>query len=256
LFCVDRLIALNEGNLYRALSGHTVRLVVASARQIRQGEFGNPAPVAVQDVAYFYFFADAIELEKPDETLEQKPVWHVSAKVISEYTAEPGVAPAQREDENWIALARPDLLIVAHRPETLAEILRRIAGGQSSHALPQDLPEWRQVDRSASFWGLRLYTGQPKPTREAPVWSPAQLPQLYGATGVTVRFDPVQQTLEIRCLSEADMTPRGGVASTLARPFDVDHPEPGVWRLTSDVKARGPWAVHEAVTMLGFGDYR
>lgn len=256
LLCVDRLIALNGGSVYRALSGHTVRLVVAAARQIRQGVFGNPAPAAEQDVAYFYFFADTVELPQPNESLQEKPVWHASAKVISAYIAEPGVAPAQRDDENWIALARPDLLIVAHRRELLAQILRQIAGGQSSHALPTDLPEWRQVDRSASFWGLRLYTAQPKPAREAPVLGPAQLPQLYGATGVTVRFDPVQQRLEIRCLSEADVTPRGGLAGALARSFDVDHPEPRVWRLISDITARGPWPVHEAMTMLGFGDYR
>jgi len=256
LFCVDRLIALNNGDLYRALGNHTVRLVVAAARQIRQGEFGNPAPAPVQDVAYFYFFADTVELAQPDESVQEKPVWHASAKVISAYAAEPGVAPAQREDENWIALARSDLLIVAHRRELLAEVLRRIGDGRSSRALPADLPEWRQVDRSASFWGLRLYAAQPKPARDAPVLVPAQLPQLYGATGVTVRFDSVQQRLEIRCLSEADVTPHGGAAGALARSFDVDHPEPGVWRLISDIRKRGPWPVHEAMTMLGFGDYQ
>ena len=255
LLCVDRLIALNGGEMYRALASHTVRLVVAAARQIQRGEFGNPAPAAVQDVAYFYFFADAVELPQPDESLQEKPVWHASAKVNGDVT-EPGVAPAQREDENWIALARPDLLIVVHRRELLAQILRRIAGGPSSHALPTDLAEWRQVDRGAPFWGLRHLTAQPKPGREQPPYV-AQLPRLEGfATGVTVRFDPVRQRLEIRYLSEAQMAPRSGGPDLLARQFDVDHPEPGVWRLISDIKARGPWPVHLAMSLLGFWDYR
>jgi hypothetical protein len=255
LLCVDRLIALNGGEMYRALASHTVRLVVAAARQIQRGEFGNPAPAAVQDVAYFYFFADAVELPQPDESLQEKPVWHASAKVLSSYIAEPGAAPTQREDENWIALARPDLLIVAHRRELLAQILRQIAGGQSSHALPTDLPEWRQVDRSASFWGLRHLAAQPT-APEQPAY-PFRVPRLEGfATGVTVRFDPVQQRLEIRYLSDAQMAPRSGGPDVLARQSDVDHPEPGVWRLISDVNARGPWPVHLAMTLLGFGDYR
>ncbi|MGC9945240.1 MAG: hypothetical protein ABSF64_02490 [Bryobacteraceae bacterium] len=256
LFCVDRLIALNEGNIYRALGRHTVRLVVAAAGQIRRGEFGGPPSLAVQDVAYFYFFADAVELPQPDESLQGKPVWHASAKVLSSFITEPGVAPAQREDENWIGLARPDLLIVAHRRELLAQILRQIAGGQRSHALPTDLPEWRQVDRSAPFWGLRHLAAQPQPAREQPPYV-AQIPRLEGfATGATVRFDPVRQRLEIRYLTEAPMPPRGGGPDLLAREFDVDHPEPGVWRLISDLKTRGPWPLHVAMTMLGFVDYR
>jgi hypothetical protein len=114
------------------------------------------------------------------------------------------------------------------------------------------------VDRRASFWGLRHYADGSKAKTGEPGFDAADLPHYSDgkAVGVTVRFDSVSQRLEIIYLSSAELLRRRGAADPLAREFKVDQPEAGIWRMVSDVRARGPFPVHFALVMLGFGMYR
>jgi hypothetical protein len=170
---------------------------------------------------------------------------------------QPRMEPAQRDDTNWIALARPDLLILVNQKELLNEILERILHGSQTRALPAALPEWTQVDRTTPFWGLRHYTTRSKPKPGERGCEAAELPQPdCTASGVTVRFDTVQQRLEVRYLSETELAQHGMLGNGVRREFRVDQPQSGVWRLVSDVQKSGPWPVHFALVMLGFGMYR
>jgi hypothetical protein len=256
-YSVDRLMALNGGNWYRTLANRTVRLVVATARNIPENQLAIPGVAPTEDVAYFYFFAGPIAPLPPDESVQGRPVWYATAKIDAGGPPQPGAKREQRDDENWIALAQPDLLILSNRRTLLSEILLRIGGGTEPRALPADLPEWTQIDPSASFWGLRHYAPQSKPRREESGFETADLPRPDGAAvGVTAQFDSAQQRLEVRYLSGAQLAQRRGFADNLHREFQVDQPEAGVWRLIADVQKRGPWPVHFALAMLGFGMYR
>jgi hypothetical protein len=208
-------------------------------------------------VAYFYFFADPLDLPPPDDSVQGRPVWSATARIDAGGLPQPGVKREQRDDQNWLALARPDLLILSNRRTLLSEILQRISGGTEARALPADLPEWKQVDTTASFWGLRHYSAQSKPKHGGVGFEAAELPRPDGAAiGVTVRFDSVQQRLEVRYLSEAQLAQHGAFANSLQREFQIDRSEAGVWRLLADIQKRGPFPVHFALTMLGFGMYR
>jgi hypothetical protein len=258
-YSMDRLIALNGGTFQRALGNRTVRLVAAAARNIRTEKDGVAIPglAGSQDVAYFYFFAGAIDLPPVDETLQGQSAWRATAKILAGLGHQPGVEPEQKEDENWLVLARPDLLVLSNRRELLVQILESMTGGAKARAMPATLPEWVHVDRTSSFWGLRHYSAQSKPTREQRGYGAAELPSPDGAaTGVTVRFDEAKQRLEIHYLSAGPLTQNSVYANDRQREFQVDQPEAGVWRLISDVQARGAYPVHFAMTMLGFGEYR
>jgi hypothetical protein len=259
-YSLDRLMALNDGRYYSLLTNQTVRLVVAATRSMRGPQFDMvavPGAMPPQDVVYFYFFKDPIDLPPPDESVQEWPVWRASARIDAGGVFRPGVERAQRDDTNWISLARPDLLILVNRKELLSEILSRIEGGSKTRALPSALPEWSQVDRNAPFWGLRHYTTGSKPKAGARGCDAAELPQPdCAAVGVTVRFDTVHQLLEIRYLSETKLAQQQGPFDYVRREFQVDQPQTGVWRLVSDVQARGPSPVHFALIMLGFGVYR
>ncbi|MGO9239601.1 MAG: hypothetical protein ACLQBJ_02235 [Bryobacteraceae bacterium] len=258
-YALDRLMVLNDGGFYSALANNTVRLVVAATRGIPGPQYGGysiPGVMSPQDVVYLYFFSQPVELPPPDESDQGRPVWQASAKLDSGVPAHEGEERAQREDRNWLALARPDLLVLASQKELLNEMLLRIARGSKTRALPAALPEWAQTDRTAPFWGLRHYTARSKPKPGERGCAAAELPiPDCNATGVTVRFDTAQQRLEIRYLSDTQPAQRrpgdGG-----DRNFQVDQPQTGVWRRVSDVEARGPYPVHFALVMLGFGRYR
>ena len=185
-------------------------------------------------------------------------MWHAIAKIDAGEAPRPGEKPAQRDDENWLALARPDAMILTNGRAILAEVLARAAFGSKTRAMPADLPEWAHVDRSASFWGLRHYTDGAKAKPGDPRAGVADLPHHPDskAVGATVRFDAAKQQMELVYLSPSPLLRRPGMADLLGREFKVDQPEAGVWSLTSDVRARGPFPVHFAFVTLGFGMYR
>ena len=184
-------------------------------------------------------------------------MWQASAKVDAGGSFHAGAPRAQRDDPNWIALARPDMLILTNRKDLLDEILERVANGSKTRALPAVLPEWAQTDRSSPFWGLRHYTSQSRPKSGERGCDAAELPQPdCAAIGVTMRLDPGLQHVEIRYLSERPPADHGVTTDNVRREFQSDEPQTGVWRLVSDVNQRGPWPVHFALIMLGFGVYQ
>jgi hypothetical protein len=258
-YSLDRLAALNSGEFYKALGNHTIRLVVAGARDIRKAPMASvPAPVCAEDVAYVFFLADPIDFGPPGESIQGRPAWHAIAKVDAGGVPRPREKRAQRDDENWLALARPDVVILTNRHALLVEMLERVNSGSKTRAMPANLPEWSHVDRSASFWGLRHYTDGSKAKTGEPEFGAADLPHYPDgkAVGATVRFDSVSQRLEIIYLSSGDLLPRRSAVDPLAHEFKVDHPGEGVWRMVSDVHARGNFPVHFALIMLGLGMYR
>lgn len=262
LYSVDRLSALSNGRFYRLLSGRTIRLVVAGTRNIiHSQELSVPAVLPKRDVAYFYFLSEPIDLGSQDEYIQKRPVWRAPANIDDiRVPFRPGVERPQLEDENWLALARPDLLVVTNSKELLGETLERIEHGSQTRAYPPSLTEWKHVDRRASFWGLRHYTDQAKPKPNERGYVNAALPEPDGAAagvaaGVAVNFDAAGQRLEIRYLSQAPLT-AADPAEMVHGQFLIDQAEPGVWRLVSDIKAKGDFPVHFALAMLGFGGYR
>ena len=255
-YSLDRLIALNDGSLYSHLTGRTLRLVMAATRGTKSPAFdviSVPRGMPQQDVAYFYFFAEPVDLPPPDESIQGVPVWQGSAIGNTEGIAQSG---APRNDANWIALARPDSLILTNKKELLDEILGRVARGSKTRALPASLPEWTQTDNTAPFWGLRHYTAQSRPKPGERGCEAAQLPEPdCHATGVAVRFDTKKERLEIRYLSETQPA-QSGAPDSMLRQFQIDEAQTGVLRLVADVEHRGPFPMHFAMVMLGFGLYR
>lgn len=256
-YSVDRLAALNGGNFYRALAKHRIRLVVAGGRNIHSTAVDSvPARIAAGEVAYIFFLAQPIDFAMPDGSIQGRPVWRAVAKVDEGQVFQPGQKRAEREDENWLALARPDVVVLTNRYALLSEMLERATLGSKTRAMPADLPEWAHVDRHASFWGLRHYRQDSK--QGEPGFAAPNLPHHPDgkAVGTTIRFDATTQSLEITYLSPAERLQRPGAPDLVSREFQIDQPEAGVWRLTSDVNARGPYPLHFGLALLGFGEYR
>jgi hypothetical protein len=267
-YAFGRLMALNEGDIFRKLEGRTVRMVVAGIKSMQSRMPESliiPAFMPDGDVAYFYFFTEPVGREvlgAPEASSNAWPLWRGTAQIDAGEPRGGGTQRAQREDSSWLALARPDLLIVCSRRETLLELLGRIASYapaqavRADRALPTTLPIWSQADRKAQFWGVRLYS-DPAGRRDL---SNARGRTVNGAegdpsgVGVTVRFDVDSGDLEIRYLG------------TSRRPFDLDSPHNSQfsatqlrnrdWQLNSNTHDRGNYPFDFAAFMLGFGGYR
>jgi hypothetical protein len=88
----------------------------------------------------------------------------------------------KREQDTWtifVAAPAPGILLSATNEGFLRGVLQRRRARAARRALPDTLPEWRHMDRSAPFWGLRHYdkrnaafdpsspvTGRPAPANE------------------------------------------------------------------------------------------
>ena len=250
-YSLGELFRLNEGSFYRALAGYTVRITVNGARIIPARSTENTGYQSIADGAYFYFFTDAIKLPPPDGFIQGQPLWHATVKGTENLPLESRAMPKTIDEDRWIAQARPDLLVLVKRRELLTEILQRMAAGSKTQALPDNLPEWRHVDSSAPFWGLRHYTAQSKPKRGEQGFNTAELPLPDGgAVGVTVRFDAVEPRLEIDYLSTAQLSKEARSAGLLRDGFQVDHSTAGVWRLVSDKQGSTPFDF--ALELLGY----
>ena len=141
LYSLDRLIAMNEGQIYRSLSNRTIRLAIAAVRGMPRLDIVSvPSATSTQDIVCFYFFTAPIDLSSPDESIQGRPVWQASARIDAGGPFRPGAPREQRDDPNWLALARPDMLILANRKDLLTEVLGRVVNGSRAKALPATLP--------------------------------------------------------------------------------------------------------------------
>jgi hypothetical protein len=205
-YSVDRLGALNEHLFYRAMSGRTVRFAIAAARNLRQQQYTTPGLMVAQDVIYFYFLDGPVDLPPHDETMGGRPIWRGIGKVDSGGPYGPGISRSMRDDENWLALARPNALIMTNSKALLGKVLGSIDSGSPTSAFQKDLPEWMQLSQQASFWGLRHFSAEAKPKAGEPGFATAQLPKPDGhAVGIAVQFNAGSQQLEIRYLSSAQL---------------------------------------------------
>jgi hypothetical protein len=230
------------------LRGRTVRMAAASEMEIRdRAGVVLTIPAAMPDAAvvYFYFLAEVFDADSTgarEENILGRPVWRLAARQRS------------RDDDTWMALARPDLLVAANSRELLADVMDQIVKGSVARALPASLAEWSEVDRNAPVWALRHYPdAAERHDATNPRTAGSRLFQSDpGAAGIAVNFDPGRQALDIRYLSRAD---RLGtyIEQMLNREFQVDRSRPGVWRLPSNLRERGEFPFHLAMAMLGFG---
>jgi len=234
IYSTDRLRAQNGGETFRALARQTVRLVVAAARDIGEGGFGVPGPVIAKEVVYFYFLDGPTSLPAADDSIGGRPAWRGLAKVDVPTQFRPGAKREQREDENWMVLAKLDVLILANRRELLESILAKMTPAAKAAPVPADLSA--HVQQKAAFWGFRRRFRTPEPT------------------GLTVELDAATRRLKMSYRSEARLGQNW--KPTLRDQFQEEATGEGWQRLSADLKARGPWPVHFAMAKLGFGVYR
>jgi hypothetical protein len=101
----------------------------------------------------------------------------------------------QAEWDLFLALPRPNVLLVANNLPYLREVLERMAQRRIDRALPSHLPEWRFLDPGVRYWGLRHYD---RTQAEQDATSPFSEERTFGpgdqkAIGILFTLDPGNQ---------------------------------------------------------------
>ena len=132
------------------------------------------------------------------------------------------------EDDTWtsyVAFPKPNLAVAATDREYLREVLARIGGKSGPRALPDGIPEWKYVDKHATFWAVRHYTRGGASTDPTSPFGGKKTANIADdkAIGLTV-------VLEERAVREVRLTYLGG-KDALAEIYSEVEREPGAKEL-------------------------
>lgn len=187
--------------LYQAIEGRTVKFALSGAREFRR--FSGLGLVPYDGCAVIIFaeplgasFHSAISgLPKED--------WS-GATVYSFSTHRAGSVRASPDQLNFfVTEIGSDILISATDRDSLHSLLERRAGFQTGRAFPDSLPEWAEVDVTATVWAMRHYkhTYDRKAKRTALSLGPLEELNDPEAVGVVYNAQPVGVAQRVYYLS-------------------------------------------------------
>ena len=132
------------------------------------------------------------------------------------------------EQDIWttfVAFPKPNIAVAATNEEYLREVLARINGKRGERALPENLPEWKYVNRNAAFWAVRHYDKMGASTDPTSPFAAKSYLTLRDdqAIGLTFSFDPDKSKTATVTYLSADKNILPMVQENL---FQVEH-EPG-----------------------------
>ena len=231
------LMSSAEGQkLYPALIGSTVRLAVLGARRFGEERMSSSLGMIFYQGCATYSFADplaeSILPRPPDETILGHRVWTSKADSTT----------------YLVSLLKPDQVLVCNHRDFFTETVTRMAAPAPPYALPANLPEWKQVDRTAPLWGISHYSRSSKfLSRLAPGLQEA------GATGITVEFGLPSGATRARMLALDDPWKRISNSEDFRGAAQSKQVSSGVWELSVNGKPDAAFfAVFVLMGMLGF----
>lgn len=181
---------LTKGRFYKQLIGHTVSFTVAGSRKFR-------APTELGGM--LYEGCDVIVFQAGlgpvrDELLKQMASQAIKVEELNGQRVM--MFEEKLEEDTWkifVAIPQPDVLLCATDRGFLSETLNRMQQKGERRALPETLPEWRQVDTGAKYWAVRHYD---KDDAQRDPSSPLSGEQMAAnepdtqAVGIVFDFDP------------------------------------------------------------------
>ncbi len=248
-YVLGPLAAAESENLLMALVGRTVRLAALGARRFGEeppGDRPPDAPAPLGMIPYqgcgVYSFTEPIKepllKRPPEDSIMGHLVWISKGSQNDRPDAE----------TYYVSLLKSDVVMACNNRDFFQELVSRIGLPQRLRALPANLPEWKQVDRTAPVWAVCHY-------RESRMLSAILSAggKDFGATGLTVEFGHASGPVKARLMAGSD--PWKALVDNLefkgaATSRNVGS---GVWELTVD---GGPdaagFAVFALMAVLGF----
>lgn len=160
----------------------------------------------------------------------------------------------------WIVMLRPDLLLVSPDRDFLETVLQRYRKPKSERrAFPTDSPAWKWIDKTASFWGLRVYDPDSIDDPTSPFITKSWSWDDDKATAFTFQYDSSARALKMTRLSGAAQPPISGDLETGASKAGLmlDRPMDGVLTMNATINpavAASVGLTYSAVLWSGFFD--
>jgi hypothetical protein len=252
------LAAMEMGKIYKALDGSTIRFALLAGRKFTfqpdDGGKGSPLGMIAHQACAIYAFATPVPESSFTSTQETrilgKKVWLFEGKDYEQAAdAEP------RTDTYLITLLETDVMLVCNNRDFFSSVISGI-GAPSDNSKLKNLPEWKQVDRSAPVWGFRHFIPDPNGTDPThPSHGELLRNKDEGAIGVTMQVGLPLGKISARWLTASNVNPweeltksnefQGGASSRKV--------SDQVWELSvSDGVEPGSFAILALMGALGF----
>jgi hypothetical protein len=149
------LLNAGKSGILRAMGGRNVKLAVEGSRRFRAPRdlgsmtFEGCAIVILEDQPKG-FDLNAAMIAAKKHAKATKVIEGMKVLVFQELF----------EKDVWTTFVvnpRPNVILAASNESYITEVLKRLNGNLGARALPDELPEWKYVDRKLAFWGLRHF---------------------------------------------------------------------------------------------------
>jgi hypothetical protein len=195
------LSAIQQGKFLKPIIGKTVLLSVEGSRNFRPpANLGSMMYEGCHVLVFGHDFGTA-----RDSFIEQIKT---HAKEVQKFAGHEVMMFEQKlESDIWkiyIASPQSDVILCATDRGFLTETLNRINSKAKQRALPESLPEWKQVDTTARFWAVRHYD---KENALRDTTSPLHGKQAAAnalddqAIGITLTYNPNGDDVRVKYLS-------------------------------------------------------
>jgi hypothetical protein len=145
------LFLVDDGRASNLLNGRKIECIVRGAKNFRA--VGTPGSLCRESCAIIVFEKELGDAARQWADVLRKRATAVLTSVGREvFVFPPLTARCLAFD---LALLSPDTVLCATSHRYLESVLRRADEVPASRALPDDLPEWKQVDFDAPVWMLR-----------------------------------------------------------------------------------------------------
>ena len=195
-------MSIRDLELGKAMHGHKVVFAVEGGRKFRDPR--NLGSMRFEGAEIVRFHPDSHEaLRKAFHSLAES-----APKTVLISGERVPVFTERREADDWsFFVVQPEdgLLIAATERDYLGELLRRRRRRADRRALPEELPEWRQIDLTAPVWAVRHYRkkgAEHDPSSPLGPQAAANIPDPE-AIGFVFWFDEGRKTAKARYLSRS-----------------------------------------------------
>jgi hypothetical protein len=124
----------------------------------------------------------------PEDSILGHPVW----------TSLGSESDTPDSETYFVSLLKPDLMMVCNNRDFFQELVSHIGLARQPRALPADLPEWKQVDRTSPLWAISHY----RDTSFLALLFPRG--ESVGTTGITAEFGLASGGARARVIAKSD----------------------------------------------------